>query len=489
MSVRVRFAPSPTGQLHVGGLRTALYNYLFARKHGGSFILRIEDTDRKRFVENATESLIESLRWAGLDYDEGPFKGGEFGPYIQSERLDLYRRYAKQLVEQGAAYYAFDTPEELTAMREALKAEKKNFRYLRSEMKNSLTLSKEEVEQWLAEGKPYVIRLKVPEDREEYVVEDLVRGKIVFGKDAMDDQILLKADGFPTYHLACVVDDHAMGITHVIRGEEWLPSTPKHILLYELFGWEAPKMAHLPLLFNTDKTKMSKRKKVKGEQVEVNVEAYREQGYLPEALINFIALLGWSTGDDREIFSLEELIEEFSLEQVSRSGAVFDLEKLRWLNKQYLRELPAARIAEKAAPILEEAGLPVPSQEYLERVIELLRDRLNFEREIVDYPYFFQAPTEYEAKAKKKRWKAKSPLLLKEFKEELEGLENFSVEEIEKSLKGIAEKHEVGLGQLIHPTRLAISGRGSGPSLFDMMEILGKEESLKRLQAAIDNLS
>ncbi|MFW5701745.1 MAG: glutamate--tRNA ligase, partial [Bacteroidota bacterium] len=337
MSVRVRFAPSPTGYLHVGGLRTALYNYLFARHHGGKCILRIEDTDRTRYVENAVENLVSSLNWAGVEFDEGPMQGGEYGPYVQSERTEIYRKHAFELIEKRAAYYAFDTAEELDQMRQEQKGAPA-IRYDRNKMRNQFTLGIEEASRLIENGEPYVVRMVIPDELIEF--DDIIRGKVkVHGRD-IDDQILLKSDGFPTYHLANVVDDHMMGITHVIRGEEWLPSTPKHVALYDSFGWERPQFAHLPLLLNKDKTKLSKR------TGSVAVEDFARK-YIRDAFVNFVALLGWNPTADREIFSIDELIESFNLEKVNKGGAVFDVQKLDWMNGQYLRQMPADELAKE----------------------------------------------------------------------------------------------------------------------------------------------
>ncbi len=367
-SIRVRFAPSPTGYLHVGGLRTALYNYLFARKQNGTFILRIEDTDRSRYVEGAVDNLIETLRWAGLDYDEGPAKRGVAGPYVQSERIAIYREHVEKLVAGGHAYYAFDTPEELEEMRKAQEGQRLTPKYDR----RALKLSPDDVHRKLESGVPAVVRMKVP-DSTVIAFHDLVRGPVEFSSEQMDDQVLLKSDGYPTYHLANVVDDHLMGISHVIRGEEWLSSTPKHVLLYRYFGWDMPQFAHLPLLLNPDKSKLSKR------QGDVAVEDYRKKGYLPEALVNFVAFLGWNPGDERELFSKEELVQEFSLERVGKSGAVFNIEKLNWLNAQHLRQKTGDEILAMLRPLLKngtEAGNAYPD-EYLLRVVEAMRERVD----------------------------------------------------------------------------------------------------------------
>ncbi len=477
-SVRVRFAPSPTGYLHVGGLRTALYNYLFAKKNNGKFILRIEDTDRNRYVEGAVENLIDSLKWAGLDYDEGPGKDGGVGPYFQSERLELYHKYAKQLIEQGNAYYAFDTPERLAELREEQQKKGLQPKY----DKRDLYLSKEEIEKKLAEGAPYVIRLNVP-PAERVVFSDRIRGRVEFDTDTIDDQILIKSDGFPTYHMANVVDDHLMGITHVIRGEEWLPSTPKHVLLYKYLGWELPEFAHLPLLLNPDRSKLSKR------QGDVAVEDYRDKGYLKEALINFVALLGWNAGDDKEFYTMDELINSFSLEGVNKAGAVFNIEKLNWLNGEHIRfktpeELLPLYKKELAASEFKDLDL---SEDYMLSIIKAMHERVNFVREFIDNcRYFYTDPEDYDEKVIKKRWKADSAELLSKLKDEFSALENPGKEEFENCLRATAEKLEVGTGKLIHPVRLAVSGVGHGPGVFDLLAIIGKEKVIKRIEKALE---
>ncbi|MCZ6776795.1 MAG: glutamate--tRNA ligase, partial [Ignavibacteria bacterium] len=386
-TVKVRFAPSPTGYLHVGGLRTALYNYLFARKNNGRFILRIEDTDRARAVEGAVEDLIRPLYWAGLDFDEGPGKGGPHGPYIQSQRLEIYRRHAKELLESGKAYYAFDTPEELQGMRKKQEKMRIPPKYDR----RALKLTPDQVQEKLAAGVPAVVRMKVP-DSSTIAFDDIVRGWVEFSSDRLDDQVLLKSDGYPTYHLANVVDDHLMGITHVIRGEEWLSSTPKHVLLYQYFGWDLPHFVHLPLLLNPDKSKLSKR------QGDVAVEDYRNRGFLPEALINFVALLGWNPGDEREIFQLKDLVREFSLERVVKSGAVFNVEKLNWMNFEHLRKKPDAQVLVMLKDFLSGSGIENKdfSDQYLLNVIGAMRERVSFLKDFVEKsPYFFHPPDHY----------------------------------------------------------------------------------------------
>ena len=479
--VRVRFAPSPTGYLHVGGLRTALYNYLFAKKNNGKFILRIEDTDRNRFVEGAVENLIETLKWAGLDYDEGPDKDGGYGPYVQSQRLNIYRKYANQLMEEGKAYRCFCTPERLQKLRE----EQQRLKLPQAKYdKHCLHLSKEEIEKNLAEGKPYVIRLNV-QPGEKVAFDDIVRGRVEFDRETIDDQILIKSDGYPTYHLANVVDDYLMGVTHVIRGEEWLSSTPKHVLLYEYLGWRLPKFAHLPLLLNPDRSKLSKR------QGDVAVEDYRAKGYLKEALINFVALLGWSVSDNREIFTLDELIKEFSLERVHKSGAIFNIEKLNWLNAEHLRTKPNEELLAMLREELKKskyADLEL-SDEYLLNVIEAMKERVSFVREFIDNcPYFYERPTTYDEKVIKKRWKDDSPELLREFADRIKQIENPTKEDYERVLAEIAEEREIGKGRIIHPLRLAVSGVGIGPGVFDLVYILGKDEVLERIETALQKI-
>ncbi len=483
MSVRVRFAPSPTGYLHVGGLRTALYNYLFARKHGGTFVLRVEDTDRKRFVEDAMERLIASMRWAGFDYDEGPGKEGGVGPYTQSERLGMYRDAAEELVKAGKAYYAFDTPEEIEAMRAAQEAQQlPHTFYDRAAMKNSLSRDAAQVQAWLAEGIPYVVRLKSPDDpNKQYILHDLVHGEVVFAADSVDDQVLLKADGFPTYHLANVVDDHAMKITHVIRGEEWLPSAPKHLLLYESFGWEPPKMAHLPLLLNSDGSKMSKRKTVGGHQVDVMVEDYRDKGYLPEALINFLSLLGWNPGTGQELFTLAELVDAFSLERAQKAGASFDIEKLQWINKQHLKLLDVSDLAQRMKPAVIAAGYPMPSEDALAVIVGLMRERVTFLEEIpTQADYLFRDPTVYDESVVKKQWKVDAAAKVVALKEQLAALSEWTRDGIDQAMTQAAEGMGLKKGAFMAVTRLAVSGAAGGPDLLDMMVLLGKETCLRR---------
>ena len=478
--VRVRFAPSPTGYLHVGGLRTALYNYLFAKHHNGKLILRIEDTDQSRKVEGAVENLISTLGWAGIQYDEGIDRPGECGPYVQSERLDLYRRYAEQLIERGKAYYCFCTPERLEEIRKRQMTAKLPTAYDR----HCRNLPREQVEGLLAKGENHVVRMKVPLEGE-VSFDDVIRGTVTIGCDVLDDQVLLKSDGFPTYHLAVVVDDYLMQISHVIRGEEWLPSTPKPVLLFRAFGWELPVFAHLPLLLNPDKSKLSKR------QGDVAVEEYRMKGYLREALVNFVALLGWNPGDEREIFSLDELVREFSLDRVGKSGAVFNVEKLNWLNFEHLRRKPDTEVLALLREHLatSEFSSTHLDDAYLLKVISAMRDRVSFVRELVENsPYFFRPPVEYDPAVVKKRWKPETSELLRRLIDEFSRLENPGREEYEAALHRTAEAAQVGNGQLIHAVRLAVSGMGAGPGLYDILFLLGKEETIRRITAAIEKI-
>lgn len=480
-NVRTRFAPSPTGFLHVGGLRTALYSYLFAKKENGSFILRIEDTDRSRKVEGAMENLIDTLHWAGIEFDEGPGKEGNVGPYIQSQRLSLYQHYAHQLVEEGKAYYCFCTPERLEQVRKQQIAQKINPSYDR----HCRALTKEDATKKRKAGEQFVIRMKVPLEGE-LTFNDIIRGNVTIAHKILDDQVILKSDGYPTYHLAVVVDDHLMNISHVIRGEEWLSSTPKHVLLYQFFGWELPQFAHLPLLLNPDKSKLSKR------QGDVAVEEYRQKGYLKEALVNFVALLGWNPGDEREIFSLEELVKEFSLERVGKSGAVFNIEKLEWMNFEHLRRKSDDEVLQMLKEKLRSSFFSDKhfSDEYLLAVISAMRERVTFVKDFLEKsPYFFQAPADYDADVVKKRWKPESAHNLKKLIEEFSQLENPKKEEYEAVLHRVAESLHIKNSELIHPLRLAVSGTGAGPGLFDILCILGNEEVLRRMNTALEKLS
>ena len=480
-SIRVRFAPSPTGYLHVGGLRTALYNYMFAKRNGGKFILRIEDTDRSRYVEGAVENLISSLKWCGLEYDEGPDLEGNYGPYMQSLRLDIYRKYVTDLIVKGYAYYCFCTQERLEALREEQKQQKlPQAKY----DKHCLELTKEEINNNLKNNNPYVIRLNVVKNTK-ITFDDIVRGHIEFDSSNIDDQVLIKSDGYPTYHLANVVDDHLMEISHVIRGEEWLSSTPKHVLLYDSFGWQRPLFAHLPLLLNPDRSKLSKR------QGDVAVEDYRLKGYLKDALVNFVALLGWNAGDDREFYYLDEMVENFSLERVNKAGAVFDLEKLNWLNAEHLRKKPNEEILIMLKEYIEQSKYKslVFSDAYLLNVIVAMKERVSFINEfLTKSPYFFEAPAEYEQSAKDKNWKPETTGQIIKFKDAILHIDNPSKEDYEIALTKTAEELSIGKGKLIHPLRLALSGQSTGPGMFDLLFILGKDEVVNRINTAIDKI-
>ncbi|MBQ7853491.1 MAG: glutamate--tRNA ligase [Muribaculaceae bacterium] len=502
--VRVRFAPSPTGPLHIGGVRTALYNYLFARQHGGDMILRIEDTDSQRFVPGAEQYINESLAWLGIKIDEGVSEGGAYGPYKQSERRDIYREHVKMLLDNGKAYIAFDTPEELDAKRQ----EVANFQYdasTRLSMRNSLSLPKEEVDKLIADGEKYVVRFKIEPGRD-VVVNDLIRGKVTINSSVLDDKVLYKsADDLPTYHLANIVDDHLMLVSHVIRGEEWLPSAPLHVLLYEAFGWAdtMPDFVHLPLLLKPDgKGKLSKRD---GDRLGFPVfplewhdpksgeisSGYRESGYLPEAVVNFLALLGWNPGDDTEIMSMDELIAKFSLDHCSKSGAKFDFEKGKWFNHKYIQEVPDATLAEMFKPILKENGVNVEdfSDEYITRAVAMVKDRVNFVRDLWDVTrFFFIAPTEYEEKAVKKRWKEDSPAVMTELVEVLRGLEDFSCAAAEPAVLGWITDKGYHMGNVMNAFRLTVVGECKGPHMFDITELIGKEETMKRVLAGVENI-
>lgn len=491
LPVRVRFAPSPTGMLHIGGLRTALYNYLFAKHHGGEFILRIEDTDQNRYVETAEKDITTSIQWAGLDYSEGPDKPGKFGPYRQSERSAIYKQFADQLIENGNAYFAFDTTEEIEEMRSRLeKSGNPSPKYdaiTRMSMKNSLTLPKEEVEKRLASGDPYVIRMKVPR-RETVRFYDEIRGFVSFETQGLDDQVLMKSDGLPTYHLANVVDDHLMEITHVIRGEEWLSSAPKHILLYQYLGWEAPKMAHLPLIMSPAGGKLSKRN-AESLGIPINVRDYVQQQFEPQAVVNFLAFLGWNPGDNREVMSLDELVEAFSLDRVVKSGSIFNFKKLTWYNEQYLRNRTEEDILSQVKTDFESAGYAIPSEEFGSKMIHLLKDRASFITDFVkEAGYFFKAPTEYDEKTKGKAWKSETPALIQEFATILNAQTDFSAEHLKHEAHLFLETKGLGFGKLGLPLRLAITGQGAGPDLFEVIALLGKSEVMSRIEKAIQEL-
>ena len=502
---RVRFAPSPTGPLHIGGVRTALFNYLFAKKHGGEFILRIEDTDQTRYVPGAEEYIIEALEWCGLNIDEGVTKGGDYGPYRQSDRKNLYRDYAMQLVSEGNAYFAFDTPEELEAMRERLKAEgRSNQQYgiqTRMQMKNSLILSGEEVQQKIAAGEPYVIRFKMPEN-ETVIMQDLIRGEVKFNTNTLDDKVLYKSDGMPTYHLANIVDDHLMKITHVIRGEEWLPSLPLHTLLYKALGWAdtMPQFAHLPLILKPNgKGKLSKRDGDKGGFPVFPLQwkdpktgelssGYRESGYFPDAFINIMALLGWNPGTEQEIFNMDELIEAFDISKVGKAGAKFDPEKAKWFNHQYLQRKSNEELARSYQTILKEKGITA-DDEFVIKVVSLIKERATFVSDFWEQSYFFfEAPSEYDAKMVKKRWKEDTPEHLKKLSCVLKEIEPFSSENTENKVKAWLESAGLSMGQVMTAFRLAVVGAGKGPHMFDIIELIGKEETIKRIEKAIERI-
>ena len=483
---RVRFAPSPTGLLHIGGLRTALYNVLFARKNGGTFVLRIEDTDRARFVDGAEADILASLAWAGLTPDEGPGSGlpgdGPHAPYRQSERTDLYDAAAATLLDAGRAYVAFDTPEALAAMRDRGDAYSAA---TRGDLDNSLTLDAAEVQRRLDAGEPHVVRLKVEPGRT-VAFTDLVRGDVSFQTDGVDDQVLVKSDGLPTYHLANVVDDAAMAITHVVRGEEWLPSVPKHLLLYEALGLAPPRMAHLPLILAPSGGKLSKRNADKA-GIPVSVRDYRAAGYEPEALVGFLGLLGWNDGTDRERFSLAEMAEAFSLDRVHKSGAKFDLDKLAWLNGQTLRERTAAEIADRARAAVEARVGPV-DVEHLAAAAELMRERITFAHDLAESPYLFADPETVDDAGVAKRWKPDSARLMRLYADRLAVLDEASVEAMEAALRDLAEAEGVGFGLVVHPARLAVTGVTVGAGLFETMAFLGRDTCVRRLGTAAERL-
>jgi len=497
----VRFAPSPTGALHIGGVRTALYNYLFARQHGGDLVFRIEDTDSNRFVPGAEEYIIESFKWLGIQFDEGVSFGGDKGPYRQSERRDIYKQYVQQLLDGGKAYIAFDTPEELEQKRQEIQ----NFQYdchTRQQMRNSLTLAKEEVDRLIGEGRQYVVRFLV-EPGQEVLVSDLIRGEVRVKSDILDDKVLFKsADQLPTYHLANIVDDHLMEITHVIRGEEWLPSAPLHVLLYQAFGWQdtMPQFAHLPLLLKPDgKGKLSKRD---GDRLGFPVfplrwtdpktgdvsRGYREDGYFPEAVINFLALLGWNPGTEQELFTLDELVPLFDISKCSKAGARFAYEKAVWFNHEYILKKSASEIATLFFPEVQQ-HCPGETLERVEKVCEMMKDRVSFVHEL--WPlcsFFFVAPEAYDEKTVKKRWKEDSAQQLTELIGVLEGIDNFSLENQEQIVHAWIESKGYKLGNIMNAWRLTLVGEGKGPGMFDISAFLGKEETIRRMKKAIEML-
>ncbi len=500
--VRVRFAPSPTGPLHIGGVRTALYNYLFAKQHGGDLIFRIEDTDSNRFVEGAEDYILESFRWLGIEFDEGVSFGGDYGPYRQSERRDIYKKYVKVLLDGGKAYIAFDTPEEL----ESKRAEVENFQYdasTRMSMRNSLALPAEEVKRLIDEGHQYVVRFMV-QPGEKIVVNDIIRGDVTIDSSILDDKVLYKsADELPTYHLANIVDDHLMNVSHVIRGEEWLPSAPLHVLLYRAFGWEdtMPQFAHLSLLLKPEGNgKLSKRD---GDRLGFPVfplewhdpksgavsSGFRESDYLPEAVINFLALLGWNPGDDVEMMSMADLMAKFDLSKCSKAGARFDYKKMIWFNHEYILRKSDREIAEIFMPVVESHGIKTDMSK-LEKIVSLMKGRVNFVHELWDAcSFYFIAPVNYDEKTVKKRWKENSARQMGELATLLEGLDDFSIESQEHAVHAWIEQNAYGMGEIMNAFRLALVGEGKGPQMFDISSIIGKEETLARLQRAIDVLA
>ncbi|RKF05140.1 glutamyl-tRNA synthetase [Tenacibaculum lutimaris] len=502
-NVRVRFAPSPTGPLHMGGVRTALFNYLFAKKHNGTFVLRIEDTDQTRYVANAEQYIINSLEWCNIPFDEGPGKNEKFGPYRQSERKDLYKKYADQLIESGWAYYAFDTAEELDAHRKDHEEKGKTFIYNwhnRLKLNNSLALSADEVSEKINAGEKYVIRFKTPQD-ETLILQDEIRGTIKVETNTLDDKVLFKSDGMPTYHLANIVDDHLMEISHVIRGEEWLPSLPLHELLYRAFGWKAPKFAHLPLILKpVGKGKLSKRDGDKlgfpvfpleytNEETNDVSRGYREDGYFADAFINMLAFLGWNPGTEQEMFSLEELVEAFDLSRVSKSGAKFSPDKTKWFNQQYLQQKSNKVLTDLYLPILEEKGIKT-DEAYAEKVVGLIKERATFVADFWELSnFFFENPSEYDEKAAKKQWKPETGALMQELIEVISKIEDFSVENAQTDIKGWITSKEIGFGKVMQPLRLSLVGKLAGPDLFDIMTMIGKETTITRIQNAINALS
>jgi len=499
---RVRFAPSPTGPLHIGGVRTALYNYLFARQTGGTMILRIEDTDQNRFVPGAEAYILEALKWVGIEIDEGQGVGGPHAPYRQSERMGMYRQYAERLVAEGKAYYAFDTPEQLDAMRSQLEAQGTAFTYnavTRTRLNNSLTLPQEGVAAKIRNGEPHVIRLKVPA-KEDIRLNDLIRGWVHVHSSQIDDKVLLKADGMPTYHLANVVDDHLMGITHVIRGEEWLPSAPLHVLLYRYLGWERtmPQFAHLPLLLKPDGNgKLSKRDADLGgfpvfplqwtdPETGSVARGFREDGYLPEAVVNFLAFLGWNPGTEQELFSMEELIGAFSLERISKSGAKFDIQKAQWFNQQYLRKQSDEQLAACLLPAFEARGVRV-SPEKAAQIARLMRDRVTFPQEIVEGTGFlFEAPTDYDPAVIPAKWTPDVAAVLTAYRDQLPSVENLTTGSVKALLHSVAERQGVKMGKVMQPLRVVLTGQSTGPDLMLSMEIMGKPEVVRRLNKILN---
>ena len=501
-NIRVRFAPSPTGALHIGGVRTALYNYLLAKKYNGTFILRIEDTDQTRYVPGAEEYILEALNWCGLTPDEGPGIDGKFGPYRQSERKDLYREYADIMVEDGNAYYAFDEEEDLTKIRAAYEAEKKTFKYdssVRMQMNNSLTMSEADVKARLESGKPYTIRLKIPQD-EIIEINDLVRGKVQFQSNELDDKIILKGDGMPTYHLANIVDDYLMKITHVIRGEEWLPSTAHHVLMYRFLDWEKdmPKFSHLPLILKPNgKGKLSKRDGSKlgipvfplswnSDKPEDSFVGFREFGFDPKAVLNFLAFLGWNPGTEQEIFSLEELCEAFSVEKIGKSGARFDFDKAKWFNQQYIIASDNVELAKQIRPLIAEKGHE-PTDDYLAQFVDLMKERVQFLPDFWEQGYYFFEPVKtYDEKTIRKRWKPEKRAKMDALRQLIADTDDFSAANLKEKISEFAQVQELGFGGVLPILRIAVSGTMKGPDVFGMMALIGKKKVLQRLDVGYE---
>ncbi len=502
-NIRVRFAPSPTGPLHIGGVRTALYNYLFARKNGGKMILRIEDTDQKRYVEGAEKYIKDALTWCEIEIDEGTEQGGDFGPYRQSERKEIYSKHIQLLLDKGKAYYAFDTSEELEAMRkklEEVKADNTSYNpSIRKEMSNSFTLSEEDVKQRIGNGDPYVIRFMMPEN-EIIHSKDIIRGEIKVNTNTLDDKVLFKSDGMPTYHFANIVDDHLMQISHVIRGEEWLPSLTLHTMLYKAFGWDVPEFAHLPLLLKpTGKGKLSKRDgdklgfpvfpmEWKDHNTGETAMGFKEEGYFPEALVNLLALLGWNPGTEQEYFSMDELIEAFSIERVSKGGARFDQQKAQNMNAHYLQQKDNAYLADLFMEELSKKGIR-SEKSYVTKVVSLVKERVSFVPKMWEQAsFFFEAPEEYDAKTVKKRWKEHTPELMRQLTGVLKATEPFTSQKTEEEVKAWIQEKELGMGAVMNAFRLAVVGASKGPHMFDIIELLGKKETIKRIEKAIEVL-
>jgi glutamyl-tRNA synthetase len=504
-NVRVRFAPSPTGPLHIGGVRTALFNYLFAKKYNGTFILRIEDTDQTRYVANAEKYIIDALNWCNIPFDEGPKKNEKFGPYRQSERKEIYKKYAEELIEKGKAYYAFDTAEELDIHRTEYEAKGNTFIYNwhnREKLTNSISLTKQEVEKRIANGDKYVVRFKMYETQNEDELKtitsnDMIRGEVTFKREILDDKILFKSDGMPTYHLANIVDDHLMEITHVIRGEEWLPSVPLHIALYEAFGWKSPEFAHLPLILKpVGKGKLSKRDGDKlgfpvfplaynNEETGEISRGYKEDGYFADAFINMLALLGWNPGTEQEIFSLDELCDAFTIERVSKSGAKFSPDKTKWFNQQYMMQKSDNELADIFIPILKEKGVE-KDKDYVVKVVSSIKERATFVADFWDLSdYFFEAPEQYDEKAAKKNWKEDTASLMEELISLIEPISEFNSLTIETIVKDWITSKEIGFGKVMQPFRLSLVGAMKGPHLFDIAEMIGKKATIERIQKAI----